>query len=566
MVLPLPKLIQSNEGRVLYHVTNHPIRTVKKKIENFFKYESLDNLSSDISVRQNFDELFVPLTHPARNIKDTFYLNENYVNHFSTLHNDMYTHLENTNGIYKYYLVTKLLHHHKVLLKRTHMTAHLPDLLRRNYKNVIYTGSVYRRDEIDRFHFPIFHQTDGFLIRPDNFDVETDLKKNLQQLIRYLFDASDIKMKWEDNTSFPFTDPSYELYIQGVSSGGTGKTRDDNEDGGAGTLHGDPRGGEPRWVEVLGCGKIKREVIAMALHWEDIRQIIEDEIARHDRGLLGELQSIEAARSEAARSEAASSEAASSEAAASEPTASEAAAEWIAPNVATPKDILDKLCSAPLNNRIEAQMNKFLKTIRYQGWAFGIGLERLAMLLYHIHDIRLFWSNDNRFIDQFEENVITTFHPFSNFPPVEKDISFYVTSQFKESLFFQICRDVASENIEQVKKIDSYYNPRNNQTSVCYRITYRSHSQNLTHKAVNELQMYHYGENYQLNPLIGKQSLRNSLYMLNEGTKQPRNIQFDMIPPIKGNTLQYMRKEMLSMDSFIMFSNRLECSRNDLTS
>ncbi|KJP88902.1 hypothetical protein AK88_01396 [Plasmodium fragile] len=468
MVLPLPKLIQSNEGRVLYHVANHPIRTVKKKIEDFFKYEAFDNLNSDISVKQNFDELFVPLTHPARNIRDTFYLSENYVKHFSTLHNDLYTPLENTNGIYKYYLATKFVPHNKVLLKRTHMTAHLPDLLRRNYKNVIYTGSVYRRDEIDRFHFPIFHQTDGFLIRPNNFDVEKDLKRNLEQLIRYLFNASDIKMKWDGNTSFPFTDPSYELYIEGASSGAINTTRDGNEDGGSGTLYGQSPSEEPRWVEVLGCGKIKKEVITMALHAEDIRQIIEDEIARHDRGLLGELQSIEEAVTRA--------------------IANETAAEWIAPNLATPKDILDKLCSAPLNNRIEDQMNKFLKTIRYQGWAFGIGLERLAMLLYHINDIRLFWSNDSRFINQFKEGLITTFHPFSNFPPVEKDISFYVTSQFKEDLFFQICRDVASENIEQVKKIDSYHNPKNNQTSVCYRITYRSHTQNLTHKAVNELQ------------------------------------------------------------------------------
>ncbi|CAA9989297.1 phenylalanine--tRNA ligase, putative [Plasmodium knowlesi strain H] len=480
MVLPLPKLIQSNEGRVLYHVTNHPIRTIKKKIEGFFKYESLDNLNSEISVRQNFDELFVPLTHPARNIKDTFYLSENYVKHFSTLHNNLYTQLENTNGIYKYYLVTKFVHHHNILLKRTHMTAHLPDLLRRNYKNVIYTGSVYRRDEIDRFHFPIFHQTDGFLIRPDNFDVETDLKKNLEQLIRYLFDASDVQMKWEDNTSFPFTDPSYELYIRGESSKEIRTTGDDI-------------GGESRWVEVLGCGKIKKEVIAMAMHAEDIRQIIEDEIARHDRGLLDELQSIETAVNEAAVNEAAVNEGATNEGAVNEGATNEAVArksnvEWIYPNVPTPKDILDKLCTTTLNNRIEAQMNKFLKTIRYQGWAFGIGLERLAMLLYHIQDIRLFWSNDNRFIDQFEEGVITTFHPFSNFPPVEKDISFYITSQFKEDLFFQICRDVASENIEQVKKIDSYHNPKNNQTSVCYRITYRSHTQNLTHKTVNEMQ------------------------------------------------------------------------------
>ena len=36
------------------------------------------------------------------------------------------------------------------------------------------------------------------------------------------------------------------------------------------------------------------------------------------------------------------------------------------------------------------------------GWAFGLGLERLAMCLYNIPDIRLFWSNDTGFLNQFK--------------------------------------------------------------------------------------------------------------------------------------------------------------------
>lgn len=40
------------------------------------------------------------------------------------------------------------------------------------------------------------------------------------------------------------------------------------------------------------------------------------------------------------------------------------------------------------------------------GWAFGLGLERLAMILYNIPDIRLFWSEDERFLRQFRVSDI----------------------------------------------------------------------------------------------------------------------------------------------------------------
>lgn len=37
-----------------------------------------------------------------------------------------------------------------------------------------------------------------------------------------------------------------------------------------------------------------------------------------------------------------------------------------------------------------------------KAWAFGLGLERLAMVLFDVPDIRLFWSNDERFLRQFK--------------------------------------------------------------------------------------------------------------------------------------------------------------------
>ena len=64
----------------------------------------------------------------------------------------------------------------------------------------------------------------------------------------------------------------------------------------------------------------------------------------------------------------------------------------------------------------------------------GLGLERLAMVLYNIQDIRLFWSEDERFISQFDETKTTQeqqFQPFSKYPPCMKDITFWVSKKRK---------------------------------------------------------------------------------------------------------------------------------------
>jgi phenylalanyl-tRNA synthetase alpha chain len=61
------------------------------------------------------------------------------------------------------------------------------------------------------------------------------------------------------------------------------------------------------------------------------------------------------------------------------------------------------------------------------GWAFGLGLERLAMVLFDIPDIRLFWSNDDRFLKQFhEKDKNIKFKPFSKYPLCYKDMSFWL--------------------------------------------------------------------------------------------------------------------------------------------
>ena len=58
---------------------------------------------------------------------------------------------------------------------------------------------------------------------------------------------------------------------------------------------------------------------------------------------------------------------------------------------------------------------------QHKGWAFGLGLERLAMVKFQIDDIRLFWSSDQRFLRQFRAGDLgAVFKPYSKYPPVFK--------------------------------------------------------------------------------------------------------------------------------------------------
>jgi phenylalanyl-tRNA synthetase alpha chain len=87
------------------------------------------------------------------------------------------------------------------------------------------------------------------------------------------------------------------------------------------------------------------------------------------------------------------------------------------------------------------------------GWAFGLGLERIAMCLFDIPDIRLFWSTDPRFLQQFTDNKIIQFRPFSKYPPSERDISFWLSSNFVDNHFYELVRDVAGDWVEDVRLV-----------------------------------------------------------------------------------------------------------------
>jgi len=124
----------------------------------------------------------------------------------------------------------------------------------------------------------------------------------------------------------------------------------------------------------------------------------------------------------------------------------------------------------------------------YNGWAFGFGLERLAIISMQLPDIRLFWSDDERVKKQ-----LVLGHPFtavSKYPPVVRDISFIVKKGFVPNNYFDLVRDVAGNLIEQVELLDTYENDTKlgaENVSYAYRITYRSVERTLTNEEVATL-------------------------------------------------------------------------------
>lgn len=122
------------------------------------------------------------------------------------------------------------------------------------------------------------------------------------------------------------------------------------------------------------------------------------------------------------------------------------------------------------------------------GWAFGLGLERLSMVLFRIPDIRLFWTEDPRFLDQFKVGKVVTFEPYSKYPPCLKDISFWINDAFHPNDLFEVVRDVAGDLVEHVELIDEFSHPTTGKLSNCFRITFRSMDRSLTNEEVDDLQ------------------------------------------------------------------------------
>ena len=134
----------------------------------------------------------------------------------------------------------------------------------------------------------------------------------------------------------------------------------------------------------------------------------------------------------------------------------------------------------------------------YNGWAFGFGLERLAILSMDLPDIRLLWSQDKRVKRQLR--LGNKFQEVSKFPPVTRDISFIVDKKFVPNDYFDLIRDLGGDLVEEVRLLDKYFNPKKfgtNKLSYTYRIIYRKGDRTLLSAEVDKIQKKIYNKTAQ---------------------------------------------------------------------
>ncbi|GHV29349.1 phenylalanine--tRNA ligase alpha subunit [Clostridia bacterium] len=232
----------------------HPLRTTLDEMKEIFVGMGFSvaggpEIEWDV---YNFDMLNIPKNHPARNESDTFFITDD-----CTLRTQ-------TSSVQVRY-----------------MQLHKPPI------RIIAPGKVYRVDEIDATHSPMFHQVEGLVV--DKGVTMANLKHTLETFFKRFY-GEGIKTRFRPH-HFQFTEPSAEVDISCFVCGGKG-CRVCKDEG---------------WIEALGCGMVHTNVLSMC-------GIDPDE---------------------------------------------------------------------------------------YSGFAFGFGLERIAMQKFEVDDLRLFFENDVRFLEQF---------------------------------------------------------------------------------------------------------------------------------------------------------------------
>jgi phenylalanyl-tRNA synthetase alpha chain len=191
----------------------HPLTIIRRKIEDIFRemgYAVADGPEIETDY-YNFAALNFPPDHPARDTQDTLFL--------KTEPGDE----------------PRLLRTHTSPVQIRTMLAHKPPV------RVLCPGRVYRKDEIDASHSPIFHQIEGLVV--DEHITFADLKGTLLHFLQRLF-QSDVHLKFRPSF-FPFTEPSAEVDVSCVNCNAKG----------CGVCKGSG------WLEVLGSGMVHPNVL-----------------------------------------------------------------------------------------------------------------------------------------------------------------------------------------------------------------------------------------------------------------------------------------------------------------
>lgn len=135
--------------------------------------------------------------------------------------------------------------------------------------------------------------------------------------------------------------------------------------------------------------------------------------------------------------------------------------------------------------------NLGLDPAQYNGWAFGFGVDRLAMIKMRLPDIRLLRSTDPRVLKQLAD-LDHIYQEVSKYPPITRDISFIVDkATFNINRFYEIAREViGDEYIEEMKLLDEFENAAKfgaGKKSYTFRIVYRHLDRTLTNEEVDKL-------------------------------------------------------------------------------
>ena len=186
----------------------HPLNSTLDKLIDIFKSMGFDVVDGpEVETDYyNFEALNVPADHPARDMQDTFYLTEN------------------------------------MLLRTQTSAAQIRTMEKRKPPiRIICPGRVYRSDDVDATHSPVFHQVEGLVV--DKGITMCDLKGTLETMAKEIY-GSDTKVKFRPSF-FPFTEPSVEVDVSCSECGGKG-CRVCKGSG---------------WIEILGAGMVHPKVL-----------------------------------------------------------------------------------------------------------------------------------------------------------------------------------------------------------------------------------------------------------------------------------------------------------------